>query len=68
MQNISKEKALKIAEQECKKENWNFENVSISDEKDRWFVLTNKSFRGGNALLYIDKKTGEIINKTYNQK
>ncbi|OGZ63966.1 MAG: hypothetical protein A2998_01265 [Candidatus Staskawiczbacteria bacterium RIFCSPLOWO2_01_FULL_37_25b] len=66
MADISSEEALKIAEQECKKENWEFKDISISDEKDRWFVLTNKSFRGGNAFIYIDKKTGEVINKTYN--
>jgi len=68
MLDISKEEASKIAEQECKKENWKFEDVSISDEKDQWFVMTNKSYRGGNALIYIDKKSGKVINKMYNPK
>lgn len=57
---ISKEKALETAKKECEKENWEFKDVSISDEKDRWFIMTNKSYRGGNALIYIDKKTGAI--------
>jgi uncharacterized protein YpmB len=68
MQNTPKEKALEIAEQECNNQGWKFEDVSVTDEKDKWFVMTNKFFRGGNALIYIDKKTGKIINKKYNPK
>ncbi|HCC59837.1 MAG: hypothetical protein A2402_00400 [Candidatus Staskawiczbacteria bacterium RIFOXYC1_FULL_37_43] len=70
MQDISSKKALEIAEKECKDSDWDFSNVSITEteDKSKWFVLTNKSFRGGNALIYIDKQTGKIISKQYNSK
>lgn len=64
---ISKEKALEIAKKECKKEKWEFKDVNISDEGDNWFILTNKSYRGGNALIYVSKDTGSIIKKMYNR-
>jgi len=52
-------KALKIAEEVCKKEGWEWKYVSIEDHRDYWAIMTNSDADGCNAHIDIDKKTGK---------
>jgi hypothetical protein len=59
-------KALKIAEEVCKQERWEWKDVSIESFRDYWHVTTNSSADGGNAEIDIDKKTGKVLEKWFN--
>ena len=61
--NISKEEALRIAEEVCQQENWDWVDVRITDNKDYWDVMTNSSHLGMNGWIRIDKRTGKVIEK-----
>lgn len=60
---ISKEEALKIAEEVCKLENWEWVDVSITDNQNYWDIMTNSSHLGMNGWIRIDKRTGKVIEK-----
>lgn len=62
---ISKEEALKIAEEVCKKENWEWVEAGIFDRETHWEVRTHYLRKGGNASILIDKKTGKILDKVW---
>jgi hypothetical protein len=54
---ISKEEAIEIARQVCKKEGWpDTYNIWVVEDEDKWEVQT--SFNG---IIRIDKKTGAVL-------
>ena len=61
--NISKEEALRIAEEVCKQENWEWVDVRITDNQNYWDIMTNSSHLGMNGWIRIDKRTGDVIKK-----
>jgi hypothetical protein len=60
---ISKEQALKIAEDICKEEGWEWVDVGINENGDYWDINTQKSRLGANAFIRINKKSGEVSEK-----
>lgn len=59
---ISKERAVSIAQYECKKRKlpW-LEPVDVHSEWGNWVVFTNSEAKGGNVRIVIKKKTGEVM-------
>lgn len=63
---ISKEEALEIAKEVCKKEGWVWKDSYIELQEDKWWVVgTNSTVDGGNAVIIIDKNNGEVVDKLY---
>lgn len=58
---VSKEDALKIAEEVCKEQGWDWVDVNIIDKEDYWDINTHKTRLGGNAFIRIEKKTGKVL-------
>lgn len=63
---LSREKALEIAENICAQEKWKWEDnkISITDQGSEWHIMTNNNSFGMNAVINIDKRTGEVITKS----
>jgi len=63
---ISKEDAIKIAKYVCKNEDWHWlEPVSVLNGFRKWTVITNHECIGLNARIVINKKSGEVISKSF---
>jgi len=60
---IPKEEALKIAQEVCEKEGWEWRGVNVVDNGTYWDINTNWGSLGSNALIRIDKRTGEVLEK-----
>jgi len=60
---VSKQEALKIAENICKEVNWKFEDVTIIDSGENWEVTVNSVRLGNNGYIKINKKTGAVLEK-----
>lgn len=59
---ISREAALTIAQDECKRRQWVWrEPVEIKLHFGQWRIYTNSKGRGVNARIAIDSQTGEIL-------
>ncbi|PIQ89513.1 MAG: hypothetical protein COV72_02500 [Candidatus Omnitrophica bacterium CG11_big_fil_rev_8_21_14_0_20_42_13] len=65
---ISKDEALKIAQEVCEKEGWEWKDVYVELYEDKWWgIHTNAGVLGGNAFIRIDKETGEVVEKFFNR-
>ena len=62
---ISKEDALKIAEQVCKESGWAWKDVSIQEGSEAWKITTNSKADGMNAFITVDKKSGRVLHKSF---
>ena len=60
---IAKEEALKIAREICNQQGWKWRGVNIVDYGTYWDINTNWGSLGSNALIRIDKRTGEVLEK-----
>jgi hypothetical protein len=60
---IAKEQALRIAQDVCKEQGWEWKGINIVDYGTYWDVNTNWGRLGSNALIRIDKRTGEVLEK-----
>jgi len=65
-------KAIRTAEEVCREEGWEWKGVGIgegSNYKGRkvWIICTHLQREGGNASVYIDKTTGEVVGKFFNR-
>jgi hypothetical protein len=60
---ITKDQALAKAEEICQKEGWEWTRVNIIDTGLYWDINTRWGTLGRNALIRIDKKTGEVLDK-----
>ncbi|MBU4487248.1 MAG: hypothetical protein KKD38_10015 [Candidatus Delongbacteria bacterium] len=62
---ITKEKAFQIAKNVCAQEKWKWDDdkISITDQGSEWHIMTNNNSLGMNAIINIDKRTGEVISK-----
>ncbi len=63
---ISKAEILKIAQMICKKSGWEWNNINIYDENNRWHIVTKSLQDGDKVRIFIDKYTGEVLNVLYN--
>lgn len=64
-ESVSKDEALRVAEEICSKEGWEWVDVDIRDRNNYWEIQTHFHRLGGNAFIRIDKNTGKILNKHY---
>ena len=63
---ISREEAISIARNECKKRNWAWQlPVKVQLRFGVWVIQSNWGRRGMNARIVIDQKTGEVIKAIY---
>jgi hypothetical protein len=61
-QRITREDALVIARVACASRGWPWkERVSVQERLWGWRVMTNIPMRGGNAFIWIDGRTGEVV-------
>lgn len=60
---VSEEEAMKIAEEVCKEEDWDWVQACIYDRETYWEIMTYCRQDGGNAFILINKKDGKIIKK-----
>jgi len=56
-------RALKTAKEVCEKEGWGWKDVRITSDDNEYFIWTKCFQMGGNAVISIDKKTGEVVRK-----
>ncbi|MFH1024277.1 MAG: hypothetical protein V1809_12925 [Planctomycetota bacterium] len=63
---LSRAKALVIAKQEIERDGHAWRSPGIRDKGARWEVVTNVGALGGNAHVFIDKRTGKVTNKFFN--
>lgn len=63
---ISKEQAIAIAQEECKKRGWWWgEPIKITYGRRMWVIHTNWGMRGMNARFRVDGETGEVREAAY---
>lgn len=59
---ISKAEILKIAKMMCKESGWEWNNINIYEENNRWHIVTKSLQNGDKIRIFIDKYTGEVLN------
>jgi uncharacterized membrane protein YkoI len=60
---ISREEAIKIAGEACRKAGWKFNDITADEDDGKWVVRTNTKALGMNVAIVIDKFTGAVIEK-----
>jgi hypothetical protein len=59
--NISKEQAIAIAKEECSKHDiFEIDPTIVKSRRNFFVVFTNIDQKGGNAIITIQKDTGEV--------
>jgi len=67
---ISEDKALNAAQKVCREKGWEWDDVSIEaaqlGSNDTDLIRTKSSQRGQNALIYVNKKSGQVVKAEFN--
>lgn len=59
---VTREEARAIAREECERREWPWsEPVHVQRHLRTLHVMTNASHRGGNVNVWIDARSGEVI-------
>jgi hypothetical protein len=63
---LSKQQALEIARAECEDRGWPWREPVLAQEHLRsyWFV-TDWQFKGGNATIAVDYRSGKIVHAAF---
>ena len=63
---LGKEELLEITKRAVEEHGWKFRGPCyITTHIGYYVVRTNTHFRGGNAVIKIDSKTGEVLRKGF---
>ncbi len=62
---ISEDEALRIAKKACSQSGWEWTDIKLKDmaSEEQYIVMTHASKRDGHAEIYIDKKSGRVLQK-----
>ncbi len=59
---ISREEAVAIAREECAQRGWPWrEPIRVEEGWRSYVVRTNTEMRGGNCMILVSTRTGEVI-------
>jgi len=63
---VDRDRATEIARQHASANGWPWvEPIRVSEGITRIHVMTNASYRGGNANIWIDVATGKVVSSAY---
>ena len=70
---MTREEVLKVARSTVEKQGWPWEEPVLVKRERKfvivgailWHVTTNANYRGANANVWIDDKTGRVVSKAF---